>query len=127
MCVIIVDELTKANSEQLRCLAINKSAKSWIKPLDAYDFFNKLFMNLSLILVAWTNNGGTEISQLSLKTPSFVYQRWMKILWVWNNMRVSKFAFLTFWILPLDYDILPFNKIMACVRLLKNNERYDDF
>jgi len=32
---------------------------------------------------------GTESSQISSKLSSFVFQRWTKVLWVWNYMRVS--------------------------------------
>jgi len=40
------------------------------------------------VLVACTISGGTEISQVSLKISSFVFWRWMKVLWDWNNRRL---------------------------------------
>ncbi len=33
--------------------------------------------------------GGSESSQILSKIYYFVFQRWTKVLWVWNDMRVS--------------------------------------
>ncbi len=32
---------------------------------------------------------GSETSQISSKTFEYVFQRWTKVLWVWNDMKVS--------------------------------------
>lgn len=42
------------------------------------------------VLVQWTFKGRTEVSQVSLKTSLFVFQRLRKVIWVRNNMRVSR-------------------------------------
>jgi len=52
------------------------------------DYLLDLFMNFlkcqSVCCVAV--NGGTESSQISLKTSSSVFWRWTNVLWVWNDM-----------------------------------------
>jgi len=45
------------------------------------DYFNDVFTSLPVIV-----NGGTESSQISSKISVFVFRRWTKVLWVWNDM-----------------------------------------
>ncbi len=57
------------------------------------DYFYNAFINFSKCqrLEEWTFDVGTEISyHVPFKIPSFVFQRYVKVFLVWNDMRVCK-------------------------------------
>ncbi len=42
-----------------------------------------------IVVVPLPSMGGSESSQISSTISYFVFWRWTKVLWVWNDMRVS--------------------------------------
>ncbi len=55
------------------------------------DYFNDVlttFLGLACVS-CFIDYVGSESSRISSEISSFVFRRWTKILWVWNDMRVS--------------------------------------